>query len=312
MRGLLLLALSFTLTACAQATITSPGKSDDAIRADMNSCDTGSLTLHDRSVIDCFNVHGDTITYADGRMPPFTFSNPYNMPLTASEVQQRKAAANIVLERWKAAARESAQSASVTAQPSQQNPDGTSVAPSQSSMPSQPQGVSQDDPTTVKPPAPAGTNSQPTSTASAANEDTPSQDKPGWLARVATATKNLVDGFHNYQKNKDQADQISDNQNFDKYFDVKSAIFGITIRSRVDGLILTGFSANGGRCSAYNAKVYTIERVKFPVRLGYDQQVTFDVDGSSAASVRVQDSNLCHMLDMEIDTNFGSWTWEFH
>jgi hypothetical protein len=121
------LALSFILTACAQATISSPGKSDDAIRADMNSCDAGSLTLHSRPVINCLSNHGDTITYADGRIPPYTSGNPYDIPLTAPEVQGRKAAATAALERWQAAARNSAQNASVTAQPSQQMPAATTA-----------------------------------------------------------------------------------------------------------------------------------------------------------------------------------------
>ena len=90
MRGMLPLALSLILTACAQATISSPGKSDDAIRADMNSCDAGSLTLHSRPVINCLSTHGDTITYADGSIPPYTTGNPYDIPLTAAPSARAK------------------------------------------------------------------------------------------------------------------------------------------------------------------------------------------------------------------------------
>ena len=116
MRGMLPLALSFILTACAQVSIDSPGKSDAAILADMKSCGAGSL--HDRSVINCLNSHGDTITYADGSIPPYTTGNPYDVPMTAAEVQRRTAAATAVLERWKAAARNS-----------DQNPGATAVVP---------------------------------------------------------------------------------------------------------------------------------------------------------------------------------------
>jgi hypothetical protein len=127
MRRMLIFTLPFILTACAHATISSPGRSDDAIRADMNSCDAGSLNLHDRPVINCLSNHGDIITYADGRIPPYTTGNPYDIPLTAPEVQGRKAAATIVLERWQAAARNSAQNANVTAQPGQQTPAATTT-----------------------------------------------------------------------------------------------------------------------------------------------------------------------------------------
>lgn len=104
MRAFVVLGLVIVVTACAKATISSPGKSDDAIRADMNACNAGSLSLHDRSVINCLNNHGDTVTYADETIPPFTNSNPNRDAMTAAEVQKRQAAATAVLNRWQSAA----------------------------------------------------------------------------------------------------------------------------------------------------------------------------------------------------------------
>lgn len=127
MRGLLPLALSVILTACgAEATISSPGKSDNAIRADMNSCDAGSLTLHNRSVIDCLSNHGDTITYADGRIPPYTTSNPYSGGGGATVYYRGRATT------MQEIARERAQEADAIAAKvdaaRQQNPDGSLAA----------------------------------------------------------------------------------------------------------------------------------------------------------------------------------------
>lgn len=175
----------------------------------MNSCDAGSLTLHSRPVIDCLSNHGDTITYNDGHIPPYTIGNPNDIPLTASEVQGRQAAASAVLKRWQATIPNNAENAGVTAQPSQQNPNGTNVAPPGSSVSSQPQQVSQDDPAAENPTVSAGTNSQPTSAASAAGEDTTSQSGTSWLNRVATATQNLVNGYHDYENNKTQTDTVT-------------------------------------------------------------------------------------------------------
>jgi hypothetical protein len=84
----------------------------------MNACNAGSLSLHDRPVIDCLSNRGDTIIYADGRIPPYTTGNPYNTPLTAPEVQARTASGTTVLDRWKAAARNNGQNAGVTAEAS--------------------------------------------------------------------------------------------------------------------------------------------------------------------------------------------------
>jgi hypothetical protein len=80
-------------------------------------------------VINCLNSRGDTITYADGTIPPYTSGNPYDVPMTAAEVQRRTAAATAGLERWKAAARNSDQNTGVTAvvpMPVATNPSNTS------------------------------------------------------------------------------------------------------------------------------------------------------------------------------------------
>lgn len=52
----------------ACATISSPGKSDDAIQADMNYCHADSLSIHNQSVVNCMAGFRDTIKYADGRI----------------------------------------------------------------------------------------------------------------------------------------------------------------------------------------------------------------------------------------------------
>lgn len=94
----------------------------------MKSCNAGSLSLHSRVVIDCLSTHGDTITYDNGSIPPYTIGNSYNTPLTAAEVQERKAAANEVLERWKIAARDNASNIRSNTQPDQRMPRATTGA----------------------------------------------------------------------------------------------------------------------------------------------------------------------------------------
>ena len=334
MRCLVPLALSFTLTACAQAIISSPGRSDDAIRADMNSCDAGSLTLHNRSVIDCLNIHGDTITYADGRIPPFTFSNPYDIPMTAYEVQQRNAAANVVLERWKATARENDQAAIVSAQSTQQNPDGTSVAPPQSYLRSQPQRVSQDDPMTVEPHAPAGTNSQLASTVSAASADTPNQDKSGWIERVATASRNLVSRFQEYERGIDHVHTASDEAPLETNFESHSVIIITALDS---DLKINNIVVDKGNCNPFYAEYhfgeYNYHGNPNPYHLfqsamfqygdklrilAFDRTVTEQAldysdksrDGLLGATLLGQHD--CTIYEMEIDTNRGNWSYRFH
>ena len=60
------LPLAGVLAACATATISSPGKSNDAIQADMNDCHVNVLSLHDPSSVKCLASHGDTIKYSGG------------------------------------------------------------------------------------------------------------------------------------------------------------------------------------------------------------------------------------------------------
>jgi hypothetical protein len=121
MRIIVPIGLSVIVAACSQAVISSPGKSDDAIRADMNSCNAGSLSLHDRSVINCLNNHGDTITYGDGTIPPYTDGNSNDVAMTAAEVQRRQAAATAVLNRWQTA-QNSSQSVGVAQTPPSPSP----------------------------------------------------------------------------------------------------------------------------------------------------------------------------------------------
>jgi hypothetical protein len=320
------LALSFILTACTQVSIDSPGKSDAAILADIKSCGAGSF--HDRAVINCLNSRGDTITYADGTIPPYTAGNPYDVPMTAAEVQRRTAAATAVLERWKAAARESAQSAGVTAQPSQQNPDGINVAPPQSSVPSQ--RVSQDNSAPESPSAPASASSQPTSTASAGNEDVTSQDKPGLLERVATATQNLANGFRDYETTKTSTEEAPFEISFESHSVVnittldsdivlKNIIIDKTHCNPFIGVYHFGDDDYHGNPNPYHSFRPVAMNYGDKLRiLAFDREVTEQaldhskLNGDNILGATLSGRHDCTIYEMEIDTNKGAWSYRFH
>jgi hypothetical protein len=87
--------------------------------------------------------------------------------------------------------------------------------------------------------------------ASAANEDTPSQAKPGLLERLATATKNLANGFHEFETTKKVADEAP--------FEVKLESRSVVIITALDSdLEFNDVVINKGHCNPFYA-VYHFE-----------------------------------------------------
>ena len=145
-RDMLPLAGSSILIACT-ATISSPGKSNDALQADMSYCHAGSLSLHNQSVINCLGGLGDTIKYADGsipsvtgrdnranviaadgKIPPHTSRNPYDIPLSEAELRKREAIATDLMGKIRTDMQSGARSASGAEQSNGQAPATTTDA----------------------------------------------------------------------------------------------------------------------------------------------------------------------------------------
>jgi hypothetical protein len=285
--------VSATLVACAPE-ISSPGKSNDALQE-----------------------------APDGKIPPHTSRNPFDIPLSEAELQKREAiatelrqqmqtdiynnavatlAANSRLSSGKSgsAVLNSAPNEVIPAQPSQQVPDVTIAAAPQSTLPSQPQRVSQNSPAPESPPAPDDASSQPASTASP--------------AVMATATKNLANGFHDYETTKKVAD--------DAPFEIVRNTWDpttLTLTALDTKVVYHEIVINRGNCSAY------ISNTDINYKITYDKLHDFYF-GKYGDHILIQALNsrephlsyaeqssarVCEVLEVELRTSEGVSKYSF-